>query len=380
MSRVPRSASDDSGHPPMPRGWGWLWSSRHFQQAGIPADNWAARTHPRTFLRVLVKTMRRALLMRALGQGGRERDVIDASVQDILWINLSAGSIGDSIMDLSGRVLLAAPGRRIDLLTHPRNADLYRHDAVFDQTFTEVPAAAERHRRQPYQMVIIDAYGTQGLRAKRAIAPDAPFAGMWGFVNGYEIHRTIFSFRRIAALTRQTIHLPLLPSLNAAQWSLPSGVALPPEGSIAIVVGGEWDFRTYRHWPVVARALARRHPLVLLGSSNGKAHAQQVMQALQEGESTAPHCIDLVGRLTLTETAVALARCRAMVCADGGLWHVGCALGVPSVVLFADTRLFDAHGRHVCRDTDDLRAEALHHWTAVSEIAPEEVLAAFERL
>jgi ADP-heptose:LPS heptosyltransferase len=69
-----------------------------------------------------------------------------------------------------------------------------------------------------------------------------------------------------------------------------------------------------------------------------------------------------------------------MVCADGGLWHVGCALGVPSVVLFADTRLFDAHGRHVCRDTDDLRAEALHHWTAVSEIAPEEVLAAFERL
>ena len=326
-------------------------------------------------LRVLQKTARRKLLMRALGQSGLLRERIDASARDILWINLSAGSIGDSIMDLSGRVLLAAPGRRIDLLTHARNADLYRHDPVFEQTFTDAVQAADRHRKHPYDMVIIDSFGTQGLRAKAAIAPHAPFVGMWGFVNGYEIHRTTFSFRRIAALIGASSSQPMRPTLGASAWSLPEDVPTPASGSIALVMGGEWAFRTYAHWPQVAQALARHHPLVLVGSGNGVQAAQAVMQALQEAS-----CLNLVGQLSLTQTVAALSHCRAVVCADGGLWHIACALGLPSVALFADTRLFDAQGRHVCRDTPDLPVETLHHWKSVSAIHPDQVLAAFTRL
>lgn len=378
---------------PYPLGWGWMWSARHFRDAGIPAEDWTARRYPRTFLRVLLKTAKRKLLMRALGQSALLREHIDASARDILWINLSAGSIGDSIMDLSGRVLLAAPGRRIDLLTHSRNADLYRHDPVFEQTFTDAAQAADRHRKHPYDMVIIDSFGTQGLRAKAAIARDLPFVGMWGFVNGYEIHRTIFSFRRIAALigassshpdrsphAGQSAHpvrpvQPMRPTLGASAWSLPEDVPTPAAGSIALVMGGEWAFRTYAHWPQVAQALARHHPLVLVGSGNGVQAAQAVMQALQEAS-----CLNLVGQLSLTQTAAALSHCRAVVCADGGLWHIACALGLPSVALFADTRLFDTQGTHVCRDTPDLPVETLHHWTSVSDISPQEILSAFERL
>ena len=392
-----------------PSGWGWMWSARHFRDAGIPAEDWSARRYPRTFLRVLFKTAKRKLLMRALGQSSLLREHIDASARNILWINLSAGSIGDSIMDLSGRVLLATPGRRIDLLTHARNADLYRHDPVFEQTFTDTAQAAARHRQHPYDMVIIDSFGTQGLRAKAAIAPDLPFVGMWGFVNGYEIHRTIFSFRRIAALigaslphsaqSAQSVHAvhtshPMRPTLGASAWSLPEDVQTPPAGSIALVMGGEWAFRTYAHWPQVALALARRHPLVLVGSGNGVQAAEAVMQALNptlNGAHADPMagpnasglpgpCLNLVGKLSLTQTAAVLSHCRAVVCADGGLWHIACALGLPSVAIFADTRLFDAQGRHVCRDTPELPVESLHHWASVSAIPPEDVLAAFSRL
>ena len=48
----------------------------------------------------------------------------------ILWINVAASSIGDSLMDLSSRVLIQ--DRVVDLFTDTKNANLYKNDLVFD--------------------------------------------------------------------------------------------------------------------------------------------------------------------------------------------------------------------------------------------------------
>jgi ADP-heptose:LPS heptosyltransferase len=50
-----------------------------------------------------------------------------------------------------------------------------------------------------------------------------------------------------------------------------------------------------------------------------------------------PHVRSLVGRLTLRQTAAALAGAGAVVANDSGLGHVAAALGVPTVLLFGPT-------------------------------------------
>ena len=59
--------------------------------------------------------------------------------RNILWINISAPSLGDSLMDLSSRVLLQ--GKEIDLFTHKKNASLYQDDSVFSRILEEAPVS-----------------------------------------------------------------------------------------------------------------------------------------------------------------------------------------------------------------------------------------------
>ena len=51
-------------------------------------------------------------------------DRIESKHRRILWINLAASSLGDSLMDLSARPLLV--DRNVDLLSHPKNISLYQ--------------------------------------------------------------------------------------------------------------------------------------------------------------------------------------------------------------------------------------------------------------
>ncbi len=62
-----------------------------------------------------IKFWRRWLYMALNNQLSYERKMIREIDRSLLWINLSAPSVGDSIMDLSGRVLLS--NKNIHLLT-----------------------------------------------------------------------------------------------------------------------------------------------------------------------------------------------------------------------------------------------------------------------
>ena len=57
----------------------------------------------------------------------------------ILWISLSAPSIGDSVTDLAGRCLLG--DFEVDLFTHEKNHTLYLRDEFFGNVVSSVRSA-----------------------------------------------------------------------------------------------------------------------------------------------------------------------------------------------------------------------------------------------
>ena len=58
-------------------------------------------------------------------------------------------------MDLSSRVLLA--GKKIDLLTDKKNANLYSNDLYFSSVFTSYKDVISEN----YDLVIVDSYSTR---------------------------------------------------------------------------------------------------------------------------------------------------------------------------------------------------------------------------
>ena len=90
---------------------------------------------------LLRKYFHKFILLKFFGQLSLERS--PAVTDRILWVfsgkdHFSYRSIGDSIMDLSGRSLLKASGRKVDLLTFHNLAELFSQDDVFERIYTNI--------------------------------------------------------------------------------------------------------------------------------------------------------------------------------------------------------------------------------------------------
>ena len=112
-----------------------------------------------------VKFIKRSLYLNLKRQKSLEIRNILPEHRSILWINISAPSLGDSLMDLSSRVLLR--GRKVDLFTDKKNASLYQNDSVFSRIFT-CKAEVTQHK---YDLVIIDSFSTRSIDIKTNILP-----------------------------------------------------------------------------------------------------------------------------------------------------------------------------------------------------------------
>ncbi len=294
------------------------------------------------------------------------RDRIPRSVRRILWINQTAPSLGDALMDTAGRTLLA--GRRVSLLTSRKNAMLFERDAVFESVFSDWRSCKAAARKPGYDLVILDSYSPRTIGLKILVAPLAPFVGLFGFLNAYEVHRSTYSFRRLERL----LGFPSTPKTRLSHGLKPS--ARRPRyasGPILVVgIGGEWEFRTYQHWDqVIPSVLGLGFSVVLLGSQNGVADAQRL-------ERRFGGVVNLVGNTDLSEAAEVLSQAELYIGADGGLWHLASACGVPSVALHADCQLFDASGTRVSRAAEEPACIALHASERVSDISPDKVIEA----
>jgi hypothetical protein len=273
-------------------------------------------------------------------------------------------------MDLSGASLLT--GRELHLLTSKKNASLHAAGQTFDKVFSEEYPARLENAFQAYDLVIVDAFTPRSLLPKARISRKAPFVGMYGFLNGYEVHRTIYSHQRMRRLLGSSPHLSIQ---YKPHFRLSGHVNTPiiPRPYVCVVVGAEWEFRKYPFWAEVVKGLPSDLTVVLVGSNNGARDAAEIVK-----ECT--RLINLVCKCSLLETVKIIGESSYFLAADGGLWHVGSALSIPSVALFADCQLFDAFGGAVTRSTKDIPAITLLSKRRVSEISPSSILEAFNSL
>lgn len=324
-------------------------------------------------LRFLIKLTKRWVLLisffRIFGLV-REIDRFDESIKKVLWINFSAPSIGDSIMDLSGRILLA--DYEVVLFTNEKNSELYTSDSVFTAVHNSIWEIWSHYTLNHFDVVICDSFSPRTMVRKLMVAPLVDFVGLYGFLNGFEVHRTYFSFSRLSHITKSSTVCKALPSLTVPSVESTRHLKVV-KWDVAVGVGGEWGFRTFDAWPqVISGLLAKNFSIVLVGSKNGVPAAKAIV-----GDSSLD---SYVGETSLTDVCEILSMSSCYVGADGGLWHLACALGVPSVVLFANCELFDASGARVTRETSDMICEVLYDNESVNGISASEVLSAHDRL
>lgn len=311
----------------------------------------------------IFKFFRRYLYMYFTGQLKLERDSISSETKTILWINTTAPSLGDSLMDLSGRVLLK--NYEVDLYTSSKNSILYKYDKIFKNVYDENNLNFDKN----YDLIIVDSYSPRSMKIKNQYFKRTPFVGMYGFLNGFEIHRTYYSFFRLSSL----LHEITDKSKMDLSMSIPSDVHVEnlPDEFITIVIGAEWDFRKYKFWANVIEHILEDTHVVLVGSSNG----------IQESHILESKFVvhNYVGKLSIYETAYIISRASMQLCADGGLWHVACAFKIPTIVLFADCHLY-INGMHYARNTEAQLCEVLYSDNEVSDIEYKSIVNAFYKL
>ena len=280
-----------------------------------------------------LKYFKRCIFILLLGQKSLEVDCISSNQKNILWINISAPSLGDSLMDLSSRRLIH--DKKIDLFTTNKNAELYEDDAYFSNVYVDSNLINSNN----YDLVILDSFSTRSLKTKFKIAPKTKFVGMFGFFNGPEVNRVMFSFHRMNQLLGYKKSMNQISRLAKTSMSISiedkkiiNSLELS-KNYIAIVVGGEWLYRTYNNWnKVIERLLINDATLniVLLGSQNGLISSGKLSK-----EFSNFNVEEYVGKFTFNQTTEIIKRASILLCCDGGLMHAANAVNTPVIPLLA---------------------------------------------
>ena len=280
-----------------------------------------------------IKFIKRCLYILIKRQKSLEVYKINNEDIRLLWINLSAPSLGDSLMDLSSRVLLE--NKKIDLFTDIKNAHLYSDDLFFSKIITE----KREVNSQSYDLIIIDSFSSKSIKIKTEIAPRLPYVGLFGFYNGPEVNRVLFSFHqinnligyfhtetRINEMAKSSISISIRDKKTIDLLKLPTSF-------IAIVIGGEWKYRTYKNWIGVIKKLFlkdTRINLILIGSDNARDYEKEILEAFPDSNIKS-----FVSKLTFNQTAQLIKKANFLFCCDGGLMHAANAVGTIFIPLFA---------------------------------------------
>ena len=280
-----------------------------------------------------LKYFKRKIFLQFKGQAHLETSHILPEHMNILWINMSAPSLGDSLMDLSSRVLLH--DRMVDLFTDKKNAVLY----IDDNNFRNVYTTKREVNTSKYDLVIIDSYSTRSVSIKAAIAPEIQFIGMYAYFNGPEVNRVLFSFHRLNQLLGYTFDKVEINTIARTSIAIPShDKAIVrseklPSSFITIAIGGEWEFRTYKKWDELVRLLIEKDNninIVLVGSSNAIRVSEKLLANCYNG-----NVFDYVAKYSFKQTSQIISQSKIFISCDGGLMHAANAVKTPILPLLS---------------------------------------------
>jgi heptosyltransferase-2 len=286
-----------------------------------------------SLIKPLFKYIKRFLYISLKRQRQLEVSKILDKHQNILWLNFSAPSLGDSLMDLSSRILLS--DRKIDLLTDKKNVLLYTHDTIFSSAYSRIDDVI----KNSYDLVIVDSYSTRSIKIKNQSMPSTPFIGMYGYYNGPEVNRVLYSFHRINSLlgyikSESEINRMAKSSISISiqDQAIIKKLTLSEE-YITIALGGEWHYRSYKNWPQLIEKLLIENSklnIVLIGSNNADRISKKILDRF-----SSYNILNCVDKFTFNQTAEIIKKAKLLICCDGGLMHAANAVGTKIIPLFA---------------------------------------------
>ena len=280
-----------------------------------------------------IKYFKRSLFITLKGQRKLEISTILPKHKNILWINISAPSFGDSLMDLSSRILLE--GRNIDLFTTENIANMYSDDHSFNKVYSSINLVL----KNKYCLVILDSYSSRSIGVKCKIAPKVNFIGMFGYFNGPEVNRVLFSFHRMNNLLGYSMSEKDINSsakvsmaISEVDQEVINQINLPNK-YVAIVLGGGWNYRTYKNWDKVIENILKRSNnlnIVLIGSDNADSIAKKIFSRFPDN-----NIFNYVAKYSFNQTAQIISLADIIFCCDGGLMHAANSLNKTTIPLFA---------------------------------------------
>jgi len=330
------------------------------------------------YLKRFLKFTRRYLYILINGQTSLESLTINEKHKNILWINLSAPSLGDSLMDLSSRVLLK--NKSVDLFTDKKNAHIYLNDQVFNSIIVDDNLIDGNK----YDLVIIDSYSTRSLKVKIKHLKKTQFVGMYGYYNGPEVNRVLYSFHQMNHLLNYELNKNEINENAKAQMDISNSdedlirAINLPENYLAITLGGEWDYRTFNDWEKVIEEILLINSntnIVFIGSSNAKDIAIALLEKFKN-----KNIINCVDKYSFCQTAQIIKTADVLLTCDGGLMHAANAVGTTIIPLFAHLTpemqlskaiksfpLFDKTNVNSIKYTDIIRNYKMYLETEVNE-------------
>lgn len=120
---------------------------------------------------------------------------------------------------------------------------------------------------------------------------------------------------------------------SRAAASLAAGGIAPPFAALA--PGSIWGSKRWPHYAVLARRIAKRLDVVLVGGADDATLADHIVAQVRNGAGH--RAVSLCGRLSLRESAAVIAQAVVLVTNDSAPLHFAQAVGTPTVAIFGPT-------------------------------------------
>jgi hypothetical protein len=274
----------------------------------------------------------RRSVLRLSGQERHKLEKFPAGARRLLWIYFGENQIGDALMDLAPRSLLAELRFEVDLFTSPEIAALFEGDPWFRR----VGSSNTEFDPAGYDCAIVLSNKDRPLRPKRQGFARLPWVSLHEFFTGPNFHRGLFAAQRLSDLAGRAL-TPDELQRHGLQKLRPVVAADPFEGApaprITLATGGAHADRTYERWEAVVRELVAEGEthVALAGSANGREQAASLVRAL----SGVARVDDFTGRMTLPQARALLDASQVVACPDGGLMHLALTTRAAVVPLFS---------------------------------------------
>ena len=246
--------------------------------------------------------------------------------------------------------------KQVDLYTSKKNANIYLNDEIFKNVYTKKNELINKS----YDLVILDSYSTRSVNIKSKVAPLDNFVGIYGYFNGPEVNRILFSHHQLNNLlgydkseTEVNNTAKNVISISHTDKILIADII--PEVYLAITIGGEWKYKVYENWGNLIEKIIKQNnkiKIVLIGSKNAQNQSNELIKRFNHYQF-----VNLVSKLTFNQTAEVIKQSKLLICCDGGLMHAANAVNANVIALIARLKpdmLFGNDNSIAIFDEDDV--------------------------